>query len=73
MNKWHFAGLVLVACGTIYLARPNLFRRWFWMRTSIAIRLLSPEAYVAYMRGLGVLLIAGGIASFVYGFVARAP
>jgi hypothetical protein len=54
-------GLVLIAIGIIYLVKPTLFRRGIWLKTSIAIRVLSEENYVRYMRILGVVLIVGGL------------
>jgi uncharacterized protein YjeT (DUF2065 family) len=54
-------GIVLVLLGLIYLWKPTIFRRGVWMKTSIAIRTLSEENYVRYMRGLGVVCIAAGI------------
>ena len=61
-------GIVLIAFGVIYQVKPNLFKRWFWKRTSIAQRLLSPEAYIKYMKGLGWLYIIGGIVLCIIGF-----
>jgi hypothetical protein len=54
-------GIFLIVIGLIYLWKPTLFRRWFWMKTSIAIRTLSEEGYIRYMRGLGILFIIAGI------------
>jgi len=54
-------GFVLIAIGFIYLLKPTLFRRGIWLKTSIAVRTLSEENYIRYMRGLGILLIAGGL------------
>jgi hypothetical protein len=71
MNKWHWIGLGLIVTGMAYLRWPNMFRRGIWMKTSIAIRTMSPERYVQYIRGLGVLLIVLGGASIVYGFIAH--
>jgi hypothetical protein len=64
------AGFSLIAVGILYLCRPNLFRRGIWMKTSIAIRNLSPEAYLKYVRGVGVFNIALGIALLVWGLWA---
>jgi hypothetical protein len=55
------AGIVLIAIGVIYLVKPTLFRRGIWLKTSIAIRVLSEENYIRYMRILGVVLIVGGL------------
>jgi uncharacterized protein YjeT (DUF2065 family) len=60
-------GIVLVLFGSLYLWKPTLFRRGIWMRTSIAIRLLSETNYTRYMRGLGVVFIVAGLALIVAG------
>lgn len=60
------AGLILILLGTVYLLKPTLFRRWFWMKTSIAIQLLSEKNYIRYMRGLGIIFIIGGVAMIVW-------
>jgi len=73
MSKWHFIGVAFVLIGTLYLRKPNLFRRGIWLKTSIAIRTLSPETYGKYMRGLGMLLIICGICAFIYGFFDAEP
>ncbi|RZL32912.1 MAG: hypothetical protein EOP35_19100 [Rubrivivax sp.] len=54
-------GMVLAGCGMLYLRRPALYRRGVWMKTSIAIRLLSEEAYRRYIKGLGVAFIVAGV------------
>jgi hypothetical protein len=59
------SGIALCLLGILYLVKPTLFRRWFWMRTSIAIRTLSEKNYLIYMRGLGVVLILIGIGIIV--------
>lgn len=43
-------GYFLIAVGAMYEIKPDLFRRWFWRKTSIAQRALSPENYIRYMR-----------------------
>lgn len=55
-------GVGLIIVGAIYLAKPGLFQRWFWKRTAISQRLLSPEQNRVYMRILGGLFILIGIA-----------
>jgi hypothetical protein len=72
MNKWHWVGLFFVASGLAYWRWPNMFRRGIWLKTSIAIRTMSPETYIKYIRGLGVLLIAAGVVSIVYGCMVGA-
>ncbi|MGZ5046016.1 MAG: hypothetical protein ACXWF0_02030 [Usitatibacter sp.] len=71
MNRWNFIGLFLVAVGGAYLRWPDMFRRGTWLKTSVAIRTMSPERYTRYMRGLGVLMIVLGFIAIVYGAVAR--
>jgi hypothetical protein len=66
-----FLGALLMATGFVYLAKPDIFRRWFWMRTSIAIRLLSEAGYRRYMRVLGVLQILGGLGVIIWDMVRR--
>jgi hypothetical protein len=38
-----------------------LFQRWFWKRTAISQRLLTPEQNRVYMRILGAVLIVVGL------------
>jgi hypothetical protein len=59
-------GIPLIALGLIYVAKPDIFRRWIWLKTSIAIRLLSETGYRRYMRGLGCILIVAGVAMIVW-------
>jgi hypothetical protein len=70
MNRWLLVGLLLIALGTAYLRWPNMFRRGIWLKTSVAIRTMSPERYTNYIRGLGVLMIVLGVISIVYSFIA---
>jgi hypothetical protein len=56
----------LIAVGVLYILKPDLFRRWFWNRTSIAQRALSPEGYLRYMRGVGVVQILLGFALLLW-------
>jgi len=58
-------GVILIISGIIYLIKPNIFRRWFWKKTSIAQRMLSPEHNIIYMRGLGVIFIIAGLVLFL--------
>jgi hypothetical protein len=53
-------GLVLIVFGVLYLRRPTVYRRGVWLKTSIAIRLLSEEGYKRYIKGLGVVFIVSG-------------
>jgi hypothetical protein len=57
-----FYGIALILFGMLYLWKPTIFRRGLWMKTSIAIRMLSEENYTRYMRGLGVVFIIAGVA-----------
>ena len=54
-------GMVLVAFGILYLRKPTVYRRGVWMKTSIAIRMLSEDGYRRYIRGLGVVFIVLGV------------
>jgi hypothetical protein len=54
-------GIALILLGALYLWKPTMFRRGLWMKTSIAIRVLSETNYTRYMRALGAILIFGGI------------
>ena len=55
-------GAMMIGVGLLYLRKPGVCRRGIWMKTSLAIRLLSEENYRRYMRGLGVTSMAIGIA-----------
>lgn len=54
-------GLVLIAFGVLYLTRPTVYRRGVWLKTSMAIRLLSEDAYKRYIKGLGFAFIFVGL------------
>ena len=54
-------GAMMIGFGAVYLWKPDIFRRGIWMKTSIAIRLLSEDNYKTYMRGLGIILILIGV------------
>ena len=58
MTTWSY---VLIAAGVLYLIKPDIFQRWFWKRTAISQRLLTPEQNKVYMRILGVVFIVVGI------------
>ncbi len=56
-------GFIFAAFGALYIRNPAIYRRGIWLKTSIAIRLLSERNYIRYMRGLGfVFLVCGGVA-----------
>ena len=61
----NFSGIALIVLGVVYLVNPNIFRRWFWKKTSIAQRILSPEHYTIYMRVLGLMFIIIGFILFL--------
>lgn len=61
------AGLVLIVFGIIYLVNPGIFRRGVWMKTSIAVRTMTPEQYKTYMRVLGGIFIGAGLILLVIG------
>lgn len=54
-------GFVLIACGLLYIVKPNIFRRGIWTKTSVMQRTMSPGKYTLAMRIMGVLLIVLGI------------
>ena len=54
-------GLILIVSGIVYLRWPTVYRRGLWLKTSIAIRLLSEEGYKRYMKGFGILFIIFGL------------
>jgi hypothetical protein len=60
-------GIVLILFGALYIWKPTIFRRGLWMKTSIAIRVLSEDNYTRYMRGLGVVFVVAGIALILFG------
>jgi uncharacterized protein YjeT (DUF2065 family) len=60
-------GYFLIVAGALYEIKPDLFRRWFWKKTSIAQRTLSPENYIRYMRLFGAVLIVVGLVLVVRG------
>ena len=62
-------GIALILIGLIYLWKPTIFRRGLWMKTSVAIRSFSEENYTKYMRVLGLIFIAAGIALIIYGAI----
>jgi hypothetical protein len=64
-------GIIFVALGLLYVRKPNLYRRGIWLKTSVAVRFLSEENYVRYMRGLGIALVVIGLSlvlwsAFIY-------
>jgi hypothetical protein len=59
--------IMLIVLGAVYLAKPDIFKRGIWVKTSIAQRTLSPTNYVRYMRGLGVVFIIIGLALIITG------
>jgi hypothetical protein len=65
--NYMLVGVALVALGIVYRRNPALFRRGPWLRTSIAIRMLSADGYLRYMRGLGLVLIVLGAGFSLFG------
>jgi hypothetical protein len=55
LQVWSFAIAI------VYLVKPTLFRRGIWLKTSIAVRTLSEQNYVRYMRAMGALLVIVGL------------
>jgi hypothetical protein len=68
MTPYTIPGLALIALGVVYVLKPDLFRRGIWTRTSVAQRTMSPEGYLKYMRGMGVLWIVVGVALLIWGY-----
>jgi uncharacterized membrane protein HdeD (DUF308 family) len=62
-------GIALIAMGIFYLRNPSVYRHGIWMKTSIAIRLLSEASYRRYMHGLGILQIILGVGCIIWAFV----
>jgi hypothetical protein len=60
-------GIAFIGLGILYIVKPDLFRRWFWTRTSIAQRILSPEGYLTYMRILGGAIALFGLFLLIRG------
>jgi len=68
--RFVLVGLVLVAFGVLYMRRPTLYRRGLWLKTSLAIRLLSEENYTRYIKALGACLVVAGLCLVAYGLAA---
>ena len=64
------AGVVLIVFGALYVRRPSVYRRGLWLKTSLAIRLLSEANYRRYMRGLGIVFVVTGVVLAAYGVLA---
>jgi hypothetical protein len=62
-------GITLILIGLVYLWKPTIFRRGVWMKTSIAIRVLSETNYTRYMRGVGLVCIAAGVVLILAGVI----
>ena len=73
MNKLQFIAIVFLVLGSIYFLKPNLFRRGIWLKTSVAVRKLSPEGYIRYMRGLGIVLMIVSVVLFIFGTTHSVP
>jgi len=61
------AGFIFSLFGALYLRNPTIYRRGIWLKTSIAIRVLSEQNYIRYMRGLGFVFLVGGATAFLIG------
>lgn len=57
-------GLILIACGILYLIKPDIFQRGIWKKIAISQRLLTSEQNKVYMRILGIVFIVVGFALF---------
>lgn len=56
------SGILLIFFGGMYLKNQTIYRRGIWLKTSLAIRLLSEENYKKYMKILGLVFIVLGLA-----------
>ena len=61
----NLGGVFVLVSGIVFLVKPDIFRRGIWKRTDIAQQALSPEGYLRYMRGMGILNIVLGVAIIV--------
>ena len=61
--------LILIVQGVVYLLNPNIFRRWVQLKTSIAIKTMTPKKYETYMRTLGIIFIILGLALAAKDFI----
>ena|ERR1022692_2276764 len=59
-------GIILIVFGILYIKKQNIYRRGIWLKTSIAIRLLSEENYKKYIKGLGVVFVIVGACLIVW-------
>jgi Ca2+/Na+ antiporter len=64
-------GVGLIGFGFLYVKNPGIYRRGIWMKTSVASRVLSEDNYRKYMRGLGIVLIAIGVALLAWGLIGE--
>jgi len=71
--RFVIAGFVLIGIGVLYLRRPMLYRRGLWLKTSIAIRLLSEANYRRYIKALGVIFIVAGVGLVAYAVLEAIP
>jgi hypothetical protein len=69
MSQLVGASVASILVGVLYVVKPDLFRRGIWLKTSIAVRLLSETNYKRYMRGLGVVLILLGVSALGWGLL----
>jgi len=60
-----FFGVGLIVAGIIYLIKPDIFQRWWWKRTAISQKVMTPEQNKFYMRVLGLVFIIAGIVILV--------
>jgi hypothetical protein len=67
------SGVLLIGLGLLYIAKPTLFRRGIWLKTSVAVRVLSEENYIKYMRGLGAALVIAGLGLALWPLFAHTP
>lgn len=53
--------VAMIAFGVLYLIKPDIYQRWFWKRTALSQRILTPDQNIIYMRVLGMVFIVIGI------------
>ena len=63
------AGLFFVSVGLSFKKWPTMFRRGIWLKTSIAIRVLSEDGYIKYMRRVGTAYICLGAVFVLFGLL----
>ncbi|KGE21956.1 hypothetical protein B1H38_16670 [Leptospira borgpetersenii serovar Ballum] len=63
-----YVGIALIFIGILYIVKPDIFKRWFWTKTSLAQRFFKPDQYLIYMRSIGIISILLGLAAIVFDY-----